>query len=268
MVAQLRELNNEQIQRMAPAAFANQPIEGVSRRYDFIPTIQVVDLMRDAGWLPVAASQAKVRKAERNGFQRHVIRFAHPMAIFDRGERLEIAVYNSHDKGCAFQLTASVYRLICGNGLLHASDLFNFSHRHVGFDGNLFIESAQQIFSGADEIAGQVEALKAIEMTPDERGVFAQAAHQLVYDEPEKAPISHDRLLRERRFDDKGKDLWSTFNVIQENVIRGGLPGLTRGQNGRLRRTRTRPVMSIEKDKKLNKALWTLTEKMAELKAA
>jgi hypothetical protein len=31
---------------------------------------------------------------------------------------------------------------------------------------------------------------------------------------------------------------------------------------------RTRPVKSIEKDKKLNQSLWLLTEKMAELKKA
>ena len=49
--------------------------------------------------------------------------------------------------------------------------------------------------------------MKFIEMTPDERGVYAQAAHSLVYDDPESAPIQQDQLLVERRLDDKGKDL-------------------------------------------------------------
>ena len=57
--------------------------------------------------------------------------------------------------------------------------------------------------------------MKLIEMTPDERGVYAQVAHHLVYDDPESAPIQQDQLLIERRLDDKGKDLWSTFNVVQ-----------------------------------------------------
>ena len=104
------------------------------------------------------------------------------------------------------------------------------------------------------------------EMNPDERGIFAQAAHNMIYDEPEQAPIQPHQLLDERRYDDKGNDLWTTFNVVQENVMRGGLKGTTRGNNGRLRRTTTRPVKALDRNIKLNQALWVLTEKMAELK--
>ncbi len=108
--------------------------------------------------------------------------------------------------------------------------------------------------------------MKVIEMTPDERGEFAQAAHSLIYDEPDQAPVQPHQLLNERRYDDKGNDLWTTFNVIQENVMRGGLKGVSRSGNGRLRRTITRPVKALDRNIKLNQALWFLTEKMAELK--
>jgi hypothetical protein len=54
--------------------------------------------------------------------------------------------------------------------------------------------------------------------------------------------------------------------VIQENIVRGGLKGTTRGSNGRMRRTTTRPVKALDRNIKLNQALWVLTEKMAELK--
>ena len=110
--------------------------------------------------------------------------------------------------------------------------------------------------------------MKVIEMAKDERGVFVQVAHSLIYDEPEKASIQPHQLLDERRYDDKGNDLWTTFNVVQENVMRGGLKGTTRGSNGRLRRTTTRPVKALDRNIKLNQALWFLTEKMAELKHA
>ena len=48
--------------------------------------------------------------------------------------------------------------------------------------------------------------------------------------------------------------------------MRGGLKGRTRGSNGRLRRSTTRPVKALDRNVKLNQALWYLTEKMAELK--
>ncbi len=50
--------------------------------------------------------------------------------------------------------------------------------------------------------------------------------------------------------------------------MRGGLKGTTRDRNGRTRRTTTRPVKALDKNVKLNQALWMLTEKMAELKQA
>jgi len=67
-------------------------------------------------------------------------------------------------------------------------------------------------------------------------------------------------------------DLWHTLNVVQENVVRGGLHGMQHGvdPNGRktFRRVTTREVRGIDQDVKLNRALWMLAERMAELKGA
>lgn len=265
---QFSPLSNDQIINLAPAAGATAPHHKVSSKYSFVPTIQAVDLLRSVGWTPVDAKQSSVRLAERDGFQRHIIRFQMDSLIYRNEERVDLVMYNSHDTGCAFNLIASIWRKVCGNGLMVASNLFNFSHKHIGFDGQAFIDSAYKIADGAGEIAKQVDDLKLIELTPDERGIFARAAHQLVYPEPTEAPIAPDRLLRERRYDDKGKDLWSTFNVVQENLIKGGLRGRKRDANGRMRNSTTRQVKSIDRDVKLNKALWTLTEEMSRLKQA
>ena len=260
-----KTLTNDQIINLAPAAGSLKPVDGVSNRYSFVPTLTAVDLLRDTGWFPIHAEQSGVRKIERDGFQRHLIRFAKNGLSFD-DERVDLVLHNSHDRGCAFKLTASVWRKICSNGLMVASEFANFSHKHIGFSPDDFIHSAGEISSAAGEIADRVEDMKVIEMTPDERGVFAQAAHSLVYDDPENAPIRPERLLSERRYDDKGNDLWTTFNLVQENIIRGGLKGTKRDGNGRLRRTTTRPVKALDRNIKLNQALWFLTEKMAELK--
>ncbi len=260
-------LTNDQIVTLAPAAGSFEPIDGVSARYSFVPTLTAIDLLRDAGWFPIHAEQSAVRVARREGYQRHLIRFSRSGLSFS-GERVDLVLFNSHDRGCAFKLIASVWRQICGNGLMVASEFANFSHKHIGFSPDKFIHSAGEIASAAGTIAERVNEMKIIEMTPDERGVFAQAAHGLIYDEPEQAPVQSNQLLHERRYDDKGNDLWTTFNVVQENLMRGGLKGTTRGSNGRLRRTTTRPVKSLDRNIKLNQALWFLTEKMAELKQA
>jgi hypothetical protein len=258
-------LTNDQIVTFASAAGSFEPIDGVSARYSFVPTLTAVDLLRDAGWFPIHAEQSAVRVARREGYQRHLIRFAKNGLSFD-GERVDLVLFNSHDRGCAFKLIASVWRQICGNGLMVASEFANFSHKHIGFKPDNFVHSAGEIASAAGTIADRVDEMKVIEMTQDERGIFAQAAHNLIYNEPEQAPVQPHQLLDERRYDDKGNDLWTTFNVVQENVMRGGLKGTTIGSNGRRRRTTTRPVKALDRNIKLNQALWVLTEKMAELK--
>ncbi len=258
-------LTNQQIIYLAPAAGAVNPISEVSERYSFVSTLDAVDILRETGWFPVHAEQSTVRKVERDGYQRHLIRFARKGLALG-GERVDLVLYNSHDRGCAFKLAASVWRQICCNGLMVASEFANFSHRHVGFDELDFAGSALQIAESAGRIATRVDDFKTIQMTPDERGVYARAVHRLVYDDPDQAPIRPERLLVERRYDDEGKDLWTTYNVCQENIMKGGLRGQKRGANGRLRRVTTRPVKAIDRNIKLNQALWVLTEEMAKLK--
>jgi len=60
-----------------------------------------------------------------------------------------------------------------------------------------------------------------------------------------------------RREADRGNDLWSTFNVAQENLIRGGFV------NGSTRR-KVRPITSIQKDVNFNSQLWDLASTYSE----
>jgi hypothetical protein len=69
-------LNNEELQNIAPSIFASQPVADVSDRYSFLPTSSILDGMRDHGWMPVRAEEQRVRTQTRQGFQKHLIRFA------------------------------------------------------------------------------------------------------------------------------------------------------------------------------------------------
>lgn len=77
------------------------------------------------------------------------------------------------------------------------------------------------------------------------------------------APVQPEQILRPRRWDDEGTDLWRTFNRVQENMTKGGLSG----GSATGRRVRTRAVEGLNRDVKLNKALWTLADEMAKLVA-
>jgi hypothetical protein len=75
--------------------------------------------------------------------------------------------------------------------------------------------------------------------------------------------VTAEQLIEARRPEDLGSSLWTTFQRVQENAMKGGQPG--RGAKGR--RLHTRPVGSIDRSVSLNRALWVLAEEMHKLKA-
>ncbi len=78
-----------------------------------------------------------------------------------------------------------------------------------------------------------------------------------------------DQLLIARRHEDRPNDLWTCFNRVQENVIRGGLSyRQTNEETGRIAHRTTGAVRSVDGDVKLNRALWVLAEEMAKIKQA
>ncbi|MBA3006680.1 MAG: DUF945 domain-containing protein [Proteobacteria bacterium] len=261
-------MTNDQIVKYASAAGATEPVDKVSNRYTFVPTLKAVDLLRDAGWFPIKAEQSGTRIQDKEGFQKHCIRFTRNenFEMKPKDERIDLVLYNSHDLGSSFKLIASVWRLVCGNGLMVASDFANFTHRHVGFNENDFAESADKITASATLINDQMDYLKGIPLGYDEQIVYAESAHKLVYEDLESAPIVPEQLLTQRRFDDGNNSLWITFQRVQENIIKGGVKGKVYGENGP-RKVTTRAVQSLDRNIKLNQALWVLTERMAELKS-
>ena len=103
----------------------------------------------------------------------------------------------------------------------------------------------------------------------DEKQALAEAAHVLRFGDSNgetNTPIKPEQLLTPRRADDRSEDLWTVFNAVQENAIKGGLRGVTRDEFGRPRRTKSRAVNGKDQDIKLNKALWIVGQAMAALK--
>ena len=254
----IKELTNQQLIERAPSIGAIKPYCEVSERYSFVPTTKAINILRDSGWVPVMAGQTGVRIQEKKGFQKHLVRFTRPDLVVN-GHRMDLLLYNSHDRGCAFQLIGGVFRFVCANGMVVGDRVAEYSHKHMGFSPEILTDYSLKVGQHIEQTAGVIEDWQTINITEIEKGIFAKAAHQLIYDEPDKAPIEPQQLLSIRRTEDRNKnDLWTVLNSVQENIIKGGL----RGRSEKGRRIKTRGVKSIDRDKKLNKALWILTEEM------
>jgi hypothetical protein len=235
---------------------------GVSENYSFLPTIHAVDGLRNAGWQPVWVSEQTVRLESRKGFQKHMIRFQRADIIGSAAEFCpEVCLVNSHDRSSAYQLHAGIFRMICGNGLIVADTTFErVSIRHTGFQPSLVVDASLKVLDSLPQLTDAVESFRARRLTPAESKAFAEGAILLRYDDLQVAPVSPDKLLEARRTEDSGSDLWTTFNRVQENLIRGGLKDYTRRKTDGKRHPRTRAVAGLDENVRLNKALWHLAE--------
>ncbi len=256
------ELSDDQLRTQAPSVFAPQAIEDLSERYTFLPTSQVVNAMRGAGWAPVQAQEQRVRLENRKGFQRHLIRFQKRDELAVAGEyTAEIALLNSHDGTSAYQLHAALYRFSCANGLMVSDGtLESLKIRHSGFSPERLIEASFDLAQNLPKVTDRVGQMKARRLTPAESEQFATEAMQLRYEDLALAPVEPGKLLRALRYDDAGNDLWRVLNRVQEHLTQGGLKGWRRSPGGKII-GRMRAVTGLTQSVDLNLRLWNLADK-------
>ena len=259
-------LTDDDLMRIAPSIFAANPWHRMSERYKFVPTIDVINWLRDAGFMPVRAMQSRSRIEGKGEFTKHMVRFRHrdnlDVSAIAQGEEFpEQTLVNAHDGTAAYQLYPSIFKKLCSNGLIcHSSDLDGFSIRHKGGRDfhNMVIDASYRVLETAPKTMAQIQEFKQIELTPEHRQAFATAALEL----RDNATLEPRHILAARRSEDTAPTLWNTLNVVQENMIRGGV----RARNQETgRRMTTKEVKSVDGDVKTNRALWVLASEMAKL---
>lgn len=254
---------------IAPTLAAETPHGSRSHRYAMVPTKAILQGMFAHGFQLHGISTANVRDQSKVGFEKHMLRFRRPSDGFNDTVN-EVIVINSHDGSTCFQMRAGMYRFVCSNGMIVGDDIANVKIKHSGEIVQDVIEGAEHVVATFERVTESRERMKGITLYKDEQRALAEAILPIRFDVDHyrDAPISPDRLLIARRHEDRGDSLWNTFNVIQENLIKGGISGSSIGSNGRRRRMTTRTVNGIDQNVKLNQALHTLATRMADLKEA
>ena len=135
--------------------------------------------------------------------------------------------------------------------------------RHTKNAASEVVDASFRVIEALPQIGEGVQAMQAVDLSEAERLAFATSALALRFED--QAPIRAAQLLEPRRYTDTATDLWTSFNTVQEHLLRGGDRTIT---NGSRRRGKTRQISSVGKDVALNRALWTLAEEMARLKTA
>jgi len=259
-------LAEDEMRSAAPSIFAPGKHQSRSDRYAYIPTIEVLRGLRKEGFEPFMVAQSKSRIAGKTEYTKHMIRMRHAALLSSRPEANEIILINSHDGASSYQMLAGVFRFVCCNGLVCGSVSNDIRIPHKGNVQDEVIEGAFRVLDDFEAVNASTDDMKSVTLSDDEERAFATAALALRYGERSEgqppAPITVEQLIEARRPEDLGHSLWTTFQRVQENALRGGQPG--RSRQGR--RIRTREVASIDRGVSLNRALWVLAEEMRKLK--
>ena len=245
-------LNDKELEYLCPVAFKSTMTQneisklGLSKHYSFVPTMNVVNDLRDLGYEVVDAKQVKARKKSTNGYQKHMITFEHPKYKLDQVNEVEISdgktetqvtkaeeypqilLTNSHDGGNAFTLSAGIFRLVCSNGLVIKTEDYGSARLvHKGYSFEAVQKLVKEFEVTVDEVLTKVTAMKKVQLTKEQQIEFAKKAALLrftakSYNEDNIADVVQlDDLLHAERPEDKGDGLYKVFNRVQESLING-----------------------------------------------
>jgi len=271
-----RALTEDELYKLAPSVFATTAHESRSERFAPIPTIEIVREYAKHGVGVVGAKQSLTRVPGKAPFTKHLLRLRKmdSDARYSVGDTvLETLLKNANDGTSIYELMTALFRISCLNSMVTMlQNVDSVKVRHTGKDviGKVIEGTYSVIESGKLALEAPVEWSK-IKLDREESLAMADAARTIRFGDADgnvDSPVQAVQLLTARRAEDSNRDnLWTNFNVIQENVIRGGLRGVRiDAETNRRRRMSTRAVQGIDQDVKLNRALWTLASKMAELK--
>lgn len=245
-----------EVRRVAPSALTAEAHPDRSDKYAVVSTRDMVVGLREAGFLPVEIRQNRVMTKDRREYAQHMVKLRHQGGRVVGGVAQEVILTNSHDGTSSFRMLAGYFRFVCSNGLVMGDIEADVRIAHRGDAVQRAQEEATRLIERARESSLRIEAMRARILTPIEQSALAVRAARVRWGND--LPLNPTRLLEARRYSDVHDDLWSVFNRIQENVIRGGTPAVA--STGR--RMTTRPITSIVEDVRINRELWAAADEL------
>lgn len=195
-------------------------VQRIKQKEFYIPTIDVIKKLQKEGWLLKGVDEQRgiTRKITNNYVQMH-----HPdFAIKNKHGKDEafssITISNSCSGNQPLQMGLGAYRMVCSNGAIRydeQGESEKIKHTEINYrDLDRFVNN---INNKAQDVIIQLNTWKQKDMTLEQMKDLAYKAAVLRFKENDKN-FNPEKLLQVNREEDKGNDLWSVFNRIQENL--------------------------------------------------
>ena len=262
----------EKIKELAPSAFRESKAgaaNGVSKKYQFMQTSEIIEGLGKMGWNVYSAIQPKTKKDPETA--KHMIRFRHDHfgSLGVKGNIPEILLINSHDRTTSLKFHVGIFRLICSNGLVVADTTFSkLQIRHMNTTFEEVKVGINTIVKGLPQVFGKIEQFENTFLTEKQEVEFVMKALTKRYPEylnPKtnkvdqvkiKSHFSLDEIMKPLRPEDSGNSVWQIYNKVQEKLIKGGF--IHTGATGKVKASRA--LTHIRTNTLVNQGLWHLAE--------
>ena len=250
----------EELRAIAPSIFTQVGSEDTSDKYTHIPTDQVIKDMELLGWGVVDAQEVNARTTGTKGFQKHLVVFRNNDVVIngEDGDVVypQVLLTNSHDGKNSFQFTAGLFRMICANGLVIATDTFeDVKIRHMGYDFSTLQDTIKDMVERLPLTVEAMNKMKEIELQEEQMLDLAKSFLDIRVEGTENTfdDQAIEEVLNVQRKNDEGNMLWEVFNRVQENIIEGNFEYITK--TGKKRQARV--IKNFKQDQEVNKKMFS-----------
>lgn len=223
-----------------------------SNKFGFISSSDLVTSLESQGLTLTDVVESKIRKNKdvRQGYQKHVLRFN--TGLSNSHGNLQVLAINSHEGSSALTFRLGFYRMVCSNGLIIGSDLIpQIKVRHTSNGLLKLNDSVEELMEWRTVAMDNIEKMSSRKLSQDDYVKLALASAKIRMGEKFTDKIVP--LFESKRYEDNAPDLFTAFNVIQENVMRTGFYALNKENNVA---TKVRAIKGVNASLELNTALY------------
>lgn len=254
------------IQR-TPSFVQDQKHTTKSERFQPVCAESIAKILAPLEFEIVALKSGQAIKQENAAHQTTLARYRNASnALKINGLAVDIVAKVPHLYG-AIELFLGTHRQICLNGLVVGTKFDVVRIKHLGNPITEIQRELPRLVAQYDQMRQTVEHMQRVQLSTQDRIAFAREVASIRLRNVDNVVRSESSaLLIPHRVEDQATDLFTVFNVIQENIVRVGLKyqfetkdvqtGETKLRNGTARRVRENTIGNMV----INRQMWDVAE--------
>lgn len=257
---------------LSPSYLNDQKHPKKSERFEVVQPSMLGAILQDHGFDLIHLKTSRSKKPENSNFQTTVSRYRSRQALNIEGLSLDIIIKAPHIYG-SIETVLGLFRGICSNQLTAGTRFESFKFKHMGNPLEQLNRTIPLLVNQQSQLETTIEKLKNKTLSIHDAFEFAKLAALIRLGGRENIEsIILKSLLTTRRVEDRSLDMFSVYNVVQENIQRYGISYFSRDLQPdsstkivahKLRRMHDNSAISID----FNRQLFDLACNFAEIEA-